>query len=411
MPARYARCALGLYVALVASLAGVASALPPTAMRSRCAPRRDVRLQDELGGATFAVVGRELVAVPATGRRLYRSSGCDARFRPVAVPFDLDGARSHVAGDALVVLGVAGTGVYRRGRVHALDAPLPPGAVAAHEHEVLFVAHGAPGRAGILDARRRTVLDLPGSIDLAPPLPGRAPALALDARRAFIFGGASDLVYERALGTWTQTPAAPALDYPTVIPTPSGAVLVGTVRTDFALRAHAWDAASNTWRELPLPSSTTGRLEGAWREGDRVIVQIVHGSDHSAIVLDPSTLAWQPVEGSVRGGRPVTGGAFVLVGVQSPAPRPGDYPAAAVDPTARRWRYASIPEVPQDRTALFHAGGLVVVQPPRSVPLGWTSTGCEGPREPGAPACDPVSVPLGARHEPGSLSIVPLAWR
>lgn len=80
------------------------------------------------------------------------------------------------------------------------------------------------------------------------------------------------------------------------------------------------------------------------------------GSDHGAWILDPTALSWQPIEGSVRGGRQVAAGGFVLVGVQAPEPRPGDFPAAAVDPVSARWRYAPIPELSQDDVPVLVGG-------------------------------------------------------
>jgi len=98
----------------------VALAQAPSEQDSRCAARQGIALTQAMSGSILARVGRDVVAVPSSGRRLFRTSGCSGRFRAISSPVAFTAPRIATAGDALVVLSQTGSPSDRDGHLRRL---------------------------------------------------------------------------------------------------------------------------------------------------------------------------------------------------------------------------------------------------------------------------------------------------
>lgn len=407
---------LGACAAWIVATAHVSAAVAQNASARRC-PRPEARAAAPSslpsGVPLAGFDGRDFFVLGAGGF-LARVDACSGRWRILRSPVaDVADARVVQTGDGALVLAPAGVFAIRRGAARRLPdlAPTVMAPVAVGGPEVAVLVGD---RVAVIDLRSRRVRRSTAAPQAMAPT---TTALAVDSEQiSVVVPGVRAMFFDRQSGAWSELPVPPSADDARLARVARSLVLLGTIdRAHNMLGAFELAPGAREWQPRELASTgARGRIVASSAEGDRLVVWIANGSTRSRVAYAPATHAWSTLDGLAIGGREVADGR-VVVGTQSPvAAGPGRYAIASMPADAAPARWAIVPAAvgalaettTNDYGTLVFASGagrVLAVRAPSETPTGWHDdpSSCTGPREPGAPGCDPVSVPTGVAHTPG----------
>lgn len=354
------------------------------------------------------------------GGFLARVDVCTGRWRAMRAPLaDLNGARVVQTLDGALVLTASGAFVIRRE-----TASLVRDLVATSNAHVAVAGAEVAVLVGdtltVLDIRTRRARRAPTP---PPPVPTYAAVLAIDSAQVFVVvPGEHAMRLDRRSATWTELPVPPAAADARIELVGGALLLLGTVdRRTNTLGAFELAPGAAAWQPRPFTGmDAVGRVMSTATESDRLVVWIARGSTRHRVVFATASHAWSSLDGEFIGGREV-GDGLVVVGAQRPAaPGPGRYAIVRAD-TASQPRWVTVPAelgalagtTTNDYGSLTLAAGagrVLAVRAPTDTPTGWRDdpSSCAGPREAGAPGCDPVSVPTDVAHTAGRSFVFPM---